>query len=62
MPQRWGSATASTALAPMAASTAEPPRRSNAAPADEARWSAVHTSPAGACTVGVNGTVPIAAP
>jgi hypothetical protein len=47
--------TASTALAAMAASAADPPSRSMATPAPEATWSTVHTMPPAACRVGERG-------
>src|SRR5687768_16749535 len=51
MPHMCWVVTARTALAAMAASAAEPPRRKSATPASEARWSTEQTIPLGAWTV-----------
>jgi hypothetical protein len=51
MPHMCCVVTASTALAPTAASAALPPARNRATPALEARWSTEATIPCGAYTV-----------
>ncbi len=51
MPHMCWVVTASTALVATAASAAEPPARSIATPAEEARWSTEQTIPFGATTV-----------
>ena len=51
MPHRLGAVTARTALAPIAASAADPPASSTARPAWVASESTVATMAFGACTV-----------
>ena len=55
MPHMCCVVTASTALVAMAASAADPPARSIAAPALEATWSTEHTIPPAAWSVGERG-------
>ena len=55
MPHMCWVVTARTALVAMAASAAEPPARSIATPAPDARWSTEHTIPPAAWSVGERG-------